>query len=73
MMDAGRMIPHAPLRSEIASTFVGLGKENPMPAMRDFTAEEIALLRKSFGSPGIPVVTGQSSLSHRAKLLEILG
>jgi hypothetical protein len=25
------------------------------------------------GSPGIPVVTGQSSLSHRAKLLEILG
>jgi phosphoribosyl 1,2-cyclic phosphodiesterase len=26
-----------------------------------------------FGSPGIPVVTGQSSLSHRAKLLEILG
>jgi CRP/FNR family transcriptional regulator, cyclic AMP receptor protein len=27
----------------------------------------------NFGSPGIPVVTGQSSLSHRAKALEILG
>jgi hypothetical protein len=26
-----------------------------------------------FGSPGIPVVTGQSSLSRRAKALEILG
>jgi hypothetical protein len=25
------------------------------------------------GSPGIPVVTGQSSLSRRAKALEILG
>jgi hypothetical protein len=25
------------------------------------------------GSPGIPVVTGQSSLSRRAKSLEILG
>jgi hypothetical protein len=25
-----------------------------------------------FGSPGIPVVTGQNSLSHRARPLEIL-
>src|SRR5215510_6054484 len=28
--------------------------------------------RPFYGSPGIPVVTGQCSLSHRAELLEIL-
>ena len=31
------------------------------------------LLREKIGSPGIPVVMGQSSLSRRARPLELLG
>jgi tungstate transport system substrate-binding protein len=38
-----------------------------------FGVQRYDVMYNDFGSPGIPVVTGQSSLSHRAKLLEILG
>jgi hypothetical protein len=33
----------------------------------------IPSMAKKYGSPGIPVVTGQNSLSRRARPLEILG
>jgi hypothetical protein len=48
----------------------GLKPIGPHRRMADELFNEVKV---KCGSPGIPVVTGQSSLSHRAKLLEILG